>query len=148
MAKSNWFIKQQNALYLSVNVFYTKVLIRYTIFYVSYLRSWTSILRGHPSHAKVQPLAVPLGVPSFISHFKTLSNGPAPGIESATSRSAVKRFTDWANPAAVTCITIFCTFRCRCCTTTMWKCLISRFVEKGITWQRLSYLFLNFDTVL
>ena len=32
--------------------------------------------------------------PSFLSHFKTLSNGPAPGIEPATSRSAVKRSTD------------------------------------------------------
>ena len=33
-------------------------------------------------------------VPSFLSHFKTLSNGPAPRIEPATSRSAVKRSTD------------------------------------------------------
>ena len=40
-------------------------------------------------------------VPSFLSHFKTLSNGPAPGIEPATSRSAIKRSTDWANPATV-----------------------------------------------
>ena len=32
--------------------------------------------------------------PSFLSHFKTLSVGPAPGIEPATSRSAVKRSTD------------------------------------------------------
>ena len=38
---------------------------------------------------------------SFLSYFKTLSNGPAPGIELATSRSAVKRSTDWANPSAV-----------------------------------------------
>ena len=28
-----------------------------------------------------------------------MSNGPAPGIEPATSRSAVMRSTDWANPA-------------------------------------------------
>ena len=40
-------------------------------------------------------------VPSFLSYFKTLSIGPAPGIEPATSRSAVKRYTDWAKPAAV-----------------------------------------------
>ena len=39
-------------------------------------------------------------VPSFLSYFKTLSIGPAPGIEPATSRSAVKRSTDWAKPAA------------------------------------------------
>ena len=28
-----------------------------------------------------------------------------------------------------TCITLFCTFLCRRCSTTKWKCLISRFVE-------------------
>ena len=28
-----------------------------------------------------------------------------------------------------TCITLFCTFLCRRCTTTTWKCLISRFME-------------------
>ena len=38
-------------------------------------------------------------LPSFFSYFKTLSNGPTPGIEPATSRSAVMRSTDWANPA-------------------------------------------------
>ena len=41
------------------------------------------------------------GVPSFLSYFKTVSFGPAPGIKPATTRSAVKRSTDWANPAAV-----------------------------------------------
>ena len=39
--------------------------------------------------------------PSFFSYFKTLSIGPVPGIEPATSRSAVERSTDWANPAAI-----------------------------------------------
>ena len=35
------------------------------------------------------------GVPSFLSYCKTqVSNGLAPGIEPATSRSAVKRATD------------------------------------------------------
>ena len=38
-------------------------------------------------------------VPSFLSDFKNLSIGPAPGIEPTTSCSAVKRSTDWANPA-------------------------------------------------
>ena len=40
--------------------------------------------------------------PPFLSHFKckTLSVGPVPGIEPTTSRSAVKRSADWANPAA------------------------------------------------
>ena len=40
-------------------------------------------------------------VPSFLSYFKTLSISPAPGIEPATSRSAFKRSTDWANTTAV-----------------------------------------------
>ena len=34
------------------------------------------------------------GVPSFLSYFKTLSNGVAPGIEPVTSSSVVKRSTD------------------------------------------------------
>ena len=39
---------------------------------------------------------------TFISQlFKTLSIGPAVRIEPMTSRSAVKRSTDWAKPAAV-----------------------------------------------
>ena len=38
---------------------------------------------------------------AFISHlFKILSIGPTPGIKPATSRSAVKRSIDLANPAA------------------------------------------------
>ena len=40
-------------------------------------------------------------VPSFLRYFQTLSIGPAPWIESITTRSSVKRSTDWANPAAV-----------------------------------------------
>ena len=39
------------------------------------------------------------GLPSFLTYFETLSIGPVPGIEPATSRSTVKRSTDWANPA-------------------------------------------------
>ena len=41
-----------------------------------------------------------MGVPSFLSYFKTLSIGRTPGIEPTTCRSAVKHSTDWANPAA------------------------------------------------
>ena len=40
-----------------------------------------------------------------------------------------------------TCITLFCTFLCRRCTTTTWKCLISRLVEDGNTRQQLSFSF-------
>ena len=50
-------METENALYLSVNVFSTKVPIGDTIF-TSPNGDRTAILRGHPSHAKVSPLAV------------------------------------------------------------------------------------------
>ena len=40
-----------------------------------------------------------------------------------------------------TCIMLFCTFLSRRCTTTTWKCLISRFVEDRNTRQHLSFSF-------
>ena len=90
----------KNALYLGVNVFSTKVLIG-TLYFTSPNGDGTTILRGHPGHAKVQPSAGQRKYLHFSVIFKTLRIGPAPGIEPATSRSAVKRSTDWANPAAV-----------------------------------------------
>ena len=78
---------------LSVNVFSTKVLIR-TLYFTFPNGDGTAILRGHPSHARVQPLAGQRKYLHFSVIFKTLSIGPAPGIEPATSRSAVKRSTD------------------------------------------------------
>ena len=74
--------------YLSVNVFSTKVLIGDTIFYVSNWRrdrhfTWSSEPREGLACCSAK------GVPSFLGYFKTLSIGPAPGIEPATSRSAV-----------------------------------------------------------
>ena len=90
---------QKNAVYLSVNVFSTKVLIGDSIFYISYWRrdhlsTWSSKPR------KSLPACSAKGIPSFLSSFKILSIGPALGIEPVTSRSAVKRSTNWANPAA------------------------------------------------
>jgi len=77
------------------------VLIGDTIF-TSPTGDGTAILRGHPSHAKVYPVG---GQREYL-HFSVIlrrwvrsSNGPVPGIEPATFRSAVKRSTDWANPA-------------------------------------------------
>ena len=86
------------ALYLSVNVFSTKVPTgpgHY--FYVSYWRrdrhfTWSSEQREGLAICSAKE------VPSFLSYFKTLSIGPAPEIEPATSRSAIKGSTDWANP--------------------------------------------------
>ena len=72
--------------FICVNVFSAKVLIGDSIIFTSPTGNGTAILRGHPSHAKAVP---------------TLSSGPVPGIEPATSRSAVKRSTDLADPAAV-----------------------------------------------
>ena len=59
---------------------------------------WSSEPREGPAARRAKE------VPSFLSYFKTLSIGLAPGIEPVTSHSAVKRSTDWANPAAVKCI--------------------------------------------
>ena len=62
------------------------------------LLNWAyAILRGHPSQAKVYPF---VGQRKYI-HF-SLIFGQTPEIEPATSRSAVKRSSDWANPTAVT----------------------------------------------
>ena len=84
---------------MSVNVFSTKALIGETI-YVSYWRrdrhfTWSSEPREGLAIFRAK------AVPSFLSHFETLSIGPVPRIEPATSRSAVNRSTEWANPAAV-----------------------------------------------
>ena len=59
--------------------------------------TWSSEPREGPAICREKP------VPSFLSHFKTLSIDPALGIEptTSTSHSAVKRSIDWANHAAV-----------------------------------------------
>ena len=80
--------KKKMHFYLSVNVFSTKVLIGDTIFYISNWRrdrhfTWSSEPREGLACCSAK------GVPSFLGYFKTLSIGPAPGIEPATSRSAV-----------------------------------------------------------
>ena len=80
-------VRKKKALYLSVDVFSTKALIGDTIF-TPPTGDGTTILRGHPSHAKVQPLRQYL---QFSVIFKTPSIGPVPGIEPATSRSADRR---------------------------------------------------------
>ena len=81
-------VKKKCTFYLSVNVLSTKVLIGDTIFYVANWRrdrhfTWSSEPREGLACCSAK------GVPSFLGYFKTLSIGPAPGIEPATSRSAV-----------------------------------------------------------
>ena len=59
------------------------------------ISTWSSEPREGPAVCNAKAL------PSFLSHFKTLSIGPALGIEPMTSGSAVKRSTDWASSATV-----------------------------------------------
>ena len=55
----------------------------------------TAIYVKYPSEPRKGPAVCRAKeAPSFFSYFKTLSIGPVPGIEPATSRSAVERATD------------------------------------------------------
>ena len=58
----------------------------------------------------------------------------------ATRTAKSNRFRQ-ANQQLCTCVTLFCTFLCRRCTTTTWNCLISRLVEDENTRQQLSFSF-------
>ena len=80
--------KKKNALYVSVNVFSTKVLFGDTIFYVSNWRRDRHFTWSSEPHEGLACYSAK-GVASFLGYFKTLSIGSAPGIEPATSRSAV-----------------------------------------------------------
>ena len=68
------------------------------LFYVSNWRRDRHFTRSSEPHEGLATCSAK-EVPSFRSYFKTLSIGLAPGIEPATFRSALKRSTDWANPA-------------------------------------------------
>ena len=83
-----------------MSVFSTKVPIGDTIF--TFRTGDGTAIRCSSEPGEDLPVCRAKGVPSFLSHFKTLSVGPIPGMELATSRSAVKRSTYRANPVAVT----------------------------------------------
>ena len=83
---------------MSVNVFSMKVLIGDTIF-MSPRRDRHFTWSSEPCEGLA--ICRAKAVPSFLSHFKTLSVGPVPGIEPTTSHSVVKHSTDCFNPAAV-----------------------------------------------
>ena len=55
-------------------------------------------------------------------------------------RHKINRFR-LAKQQLCTCIKLICTFLCRHCTTTTWKCLISCFVDDVNSRQRLSFSF-------
>ena len=77
----------------------------------------------------------------------SLSNNDGDGNEDGTGREKSNRFR-WAKWRLCTCITIFCTFLCRRCTTTTWKRLNSRFVEDAEHKKTTFFFFSkNFDTV-
>ena len=86
---------EKKALYLSVNIFTMKVLIK-DLFLGLQLETVTPVTVTPWSSESRESLAVctAKGVPSFLSYFKTLSIGPVPGIEPATSRSAAKGSID------------------------------------------------------
>ena len=76
------------------------------------------------------------------------------GWETGNCRGGIRRFKWWMGKKGrallgslsndnfiYTCITLFCTFLCRRCTTTTWKCLISRFDEDVNRRQQFSFSF-------
>ena len=67
-------------------------------------------LRGHPSHVKRPIRFQTIDNTFLLSFLKTLNIGPDPENESATSRSAEKSSSTWANPA--TFISFFLCFKC------------------------------------
>ena len=67
---------------------------------------------------------------------KNLSNDDGDGNENGKKAIGL----DWQNDNFARS-SLFCTFLCRLCTTTTWKCLNSRFVEGGNTRQPLSFSF-------
>ena len=88
--------------YLSVTVFSPKVLIADTIFLCLQLETgppFNMVIRATQKSTRLHCNGLEYLHFLVILLFKTLSIGPAPEIEPATSCSAVKRSTDWANPA-------------------------------------------------
>ena len=75
--------------------------------------------------------------PASLLLIGSLSNNDGDGHENG-KKSSRFRLT---KQQLCTCITLFCTFPCRRCSTTTWNCLISRFVEDVNTTQRPSFSF-------
>ena len=69
----------------------------------------------------------------------SLSNDDSDGNENGKKKKAIG--LDWQNNGFARASRFFCTFLSRRCTTTTWKCLISRFVEDGNIRQRVSFSF-------
>ena len=74
---------------MSVNTFSMKVLIQVTLFLCLLLEKGPHYTWSSEPHEGL-PVCRAKEVPSFLSYFKTLSTGPAPGIEPANSHFEVK----------------------------------------------------------
>ena len=88
--------EKKNALYVSVNVFNTNVLTGDTTLTsptMSLLESGSSFMWS-PEPCEGLASCNAKGILSFLSYFKTLSMGPASGIEPTTSRTTFKHSTD------------------------------------------------------
>ena len=76
----------------------------------------------------------------FLSGAAAVYNGSL-GTDDGDGNNNVKKSNSFRLAKQLcTCITLLCTFLCRCCTNTTCKCLISRFVEDGNT-RQLSFSF-------
>ena len=73
-------------------------------------------------------------------------DGDGEGDRNENGKKAIALDKQDNNSARASCIFFFGTFLWRHCTTTTWKCLISRYVVDVNTTQRLFLLFHNFDT--
>ena len=64
------------------------------------------------------------------------------GLQDPTTRQKNNRTVQYAKQQLRTCITLFCTFLYRFCTTTSWKCLILHFME-NVNRQRRNFISLS-----
>ena len=80
-------------------------------------KSITKLYLGFSDEIKVATIAINI--------IRSLGNDDGDGNKNG--KKAIGLYL--AKQQLCTCITLFCTFLCRRCTTTTWKCLISRCVE-------------------
>ena len=77
---------------------------------------------------------------SVFAHYCLLASYSESVTATQRERQKINRFR-LAKQQLCMCITLFCTFLCRHCTTITCKCLNSRFVEDGNIRQKLSFSF-------
>ena len=96
---SSWLDFKKNArLFERQGIYHKSYLLGTLFFYVSNWRRDHHFTWSSEPHEGLATCSAK-GVPYFLSYFKALSIGLAPGIEPATFRSALKCSTDWATLA-------------------------------------------------